>query len=397
MKQLTKKTKSHHRPMTGYICALIAITLCIGLAGCNSSSAYLTINSEDEIVSLAQLKDQWVSRPTTTTRIATYIGDGPPVNIAVHETGNLQSDKVIVFIHGVFSNHEAWRFVAGDLGDDYNLVLVDLPGSGDSDRPDPRTLEPKGYAPDALAERLLQALEIHFSKRKSKPQITITAHSLGGLVAIRMLASTQLRELHEPILSCVERMVLLSPADIEIINPPSLFVEIAELTEEEIMLGDLTGILSEQICEGTLASVTDPSQALREEAYTRYEMLMQRDTRLALQAVFTQTVPMRNGRPDWDPIKRIAAEHKNVDIPCLIVWGARDETLPVAMGYKLTAQLPKAQLNVVSHCMHSVHLEDPALCAELIRSFMQQDTNSVAGDYLSNRFSYNSNSHVNTQ
>lgn len=397
MKKFTGKTKQHSKPMTGYLCALFTTVILFGLGGCNSSSAYLAINSEDEIVSFAQLKDQWQSRPTTTNRIATQIGNGPIVNIAIHETGNLQSNEVIVFIHGVFSDHQAWRFVAGALGDDYNLVLVDLPGSGDSDHTDPRTLEPDGYSPDALAERVLQALEVHFSKRQSKPQITFAAHSLGGMIAIRMLSSTKLRELHKPIINCVKRMVLMSPADIEIINPPPLFVEIAELTQEEIMLGDITGILSDNICEGTLASVTDPEQALREEAYTRYDMLMQRDTRLALQAIFNQTVPMRDGRPDWDPIKRFAADYKNVDVPCLIVWGARDETLPVAMGYKLSAQLPKAQLYIVPDCMHSVHLEDPILCAELIRSYMQEDHISAASTYPTNRYILNPTTHLSTQ
>ena len=110
-------------------------------------------------------------------------------------------------------------------------------------------------------------------------------------------------------------------------------------------------------------------------------MLTQRDTRLALQAVFTQTVPMRDGRPDWPAIHSVVADYANVDVPCLIVWGARDETLPVAMGFKLAAQLPNAQLHVVPDCMHSVHLEDPVLCANLIRDFIAMIPNSDPDDF----------------
>lgn len=359
----------------------VVVLLALGLGGCSASSAYLAIKSEADLVPYAQLTSLWAARPITTNYIPTRIGDGPIVNVAIHETGNMESDHVIVLIHGVFADHRAWRFVASALGDDYDLILIDLPGSGASDCPDPQLLGPDGYAPDAMAERVLQALEVHFADRSTPRQITLAAHSLGGMIAIRMMGSVQLRSRHEQILGLVDRMVLLSPADVEIINPPALFVQIAELTEVEIMLGDLTGLLMDRICQGTRDSFSDPEMALREEAETRYQMLTQRDTRLALQAVFTQTVPMRDGRPDWPAIHRVVADYANVDVPCLIVWGARDETLPVAMGYKLAAQLPNAQLHVVPNCMHSVHLEDPVLCANLIRDFIAMSPNSDPGDF----------------
>lgn len=360
----------------------VVVLLAVVLGGCRASSAYLAIKSEADLVPYAQLTSLWEARPVTTNSIPTRIGDGPIVNVAIHETGNMESDHVIVLIHGVFADHRAWRFVASALGDDYDLILIDLPGSGASDCPDPQLLGPDGYAPDAMAERVLQALEVHLADRRTPRQITLAAHSLGGLIAIRMMGSAQLRSRHEQILGLVDRMVLLSPADIELINPPALFVQIAELTEVEIMLGDITGLLMDRICQGTRASFSDPEMALREEADTRYQMLTQRDTRLALQAVFTQTVPMRDGRPDWPAIHDVVADYANVDVPCLIVWGARDETLPVAMGYKLAAQLPNAQLHVVPNCMHSVHLEDPVLCANLIRDFIAMVPNSDPDDFI---------------
>ncbi len=359
----------------------VVVLLALGLGGCSTSSAYLAIKSETDLAPYAQLTSLWAARPITTKSIPTKIGDGPVVKLAIHETGNMGSDHVIVLIHGVFADHRAWRFVASALGDDYDLIMIDLPGSGASDCPDPQLVGPNGYSPDAMAERVLQALEVHLAHRRPTPQITLVAHSLGGMIAIRMMGSAQLRSRHEQILGLVDRMVLISPADVELINPPALFVQIAELTEVEIMLGDLTGLLMNRVCQGTRDSVSDPEMALREEADTRYQMLTQLDTRLALQAVFTQTVPMRDGRPDWPAIHRVVADYANVDVPCLIVWGARDETLPVAMGYKLAAQLPNAQLHVVPNCMHSVHLEDPVLCANLIRDFIAMIPGSDPHDF----------------
>ncbi len=361
--------------------AEVVILLALGLGGCSASGAYLAIKSEADLVPYAQLTSLWAARSITTNYIPTKIGDGPEVNIAIHETGNMESDHVIVMIHGVFADHRAWRFVASALGDKYDLIMIDLPGSDESDCPDPQLVGPDGYAPDAMAERVLQALDIPLADRRTTRQITLAAHSLGGRIAIRMMASAQLRSRHEQILGLVDRMVLLSPADVELINPPALFVQTAELTEVEIILGDVTGLLMNRICQGTRDSVSDPEMALREEADTRYQLLTQRDTRLALQAVFTQTVPMRDGQPDWPAIRRLVADYANVDVPCLIVWGGRDETLPAAMGYKLAAQLPNAQLHVVPNRMHSVHLEDPMLCANLIRDFITMIPNSDPHDF----------------
>ena len=53
----------------------------------------------------------------------------------------------------------------------------------------------------------------------------------------------------------------------------------------------------------------------------------------------------------------------------LILCGARDETLPASMGYKLRAQLPDARLRILRLSMHSPHVEHPVQTAALVREF----------------------------
>ncbi len=72
---------------------------------------------------------------------------------------------------------------------------------------------------------------------------------------------------------------------------------------------------------------------------------------------------------DWAAVQRIVDDYANVDVPCLILWGAYDDTLPVSMGFKLEDQIPTAELYIVEDCMHSIQLEYPVLVAEAIRSF----------------------------
>jgi pimeloyl-ACP methyl ester carboxylesterase len=75
---------------------------------------------------------------------------------------------------------------------------------------------------------------------------------------------------------------------------------------------------------------------------------------------------------DWDAVRRLEEAYYNITIPCLIVWGDRDETLPLSMGYKLKDQIPSARLVIVPNCKHLLPLEKPALCARLCRSFDPQ-------------------------
>ncbi|MCI0637277.1 MAG: alpha/beta hydrolase, partial [Actinobacteria bacterium] len=67
---------------------------------------------------------------------------------------------------------------------------------------------------------------------------------------------------------------------------------------------------------------------------------------------------------------------------CLIIWGSRDETLPVSMGYKLAAQLPRARLVVVPGCMHSVHLEEPVFSTHAIRAVTESGDTPIGSVLL---------------
>ena len=56
----------------------------------------------------------------------------------------------------------------------------------------------------------------------------------------------------------------------------------------------------------------------------------------------------------------------------MLVWGTRDTTLPLSMGYKLQREIPGAKLTVLEKTMHTVQGERPRLCARLIREFVAE-------------------------
>lgn len=353
----------------------LLLTLVIALCGC-ASQTYRLLQSESAQSRLTALKAGAPELTNRTVQIPTRIGAGPTVRIALHETGNRQASRVIVLIHGCLSDHWTWRFICGFLGEEYCLILVDLPGTGDSDCPDPSVLGPSGYSPDQLADRVLQALDALLAEREQRPDITIVGHSLGGMIALRMMGSPTLRARYEDVIQHVDRMVLLSPGDFALVNPPRALMEIAELTGTQIAFADLFGILRDKIAQAVRDSVADPEHASREHVERLLEMLRDQRRRASLQAMLKQAVPMKNGGLDWPTIERFVSEYENVDVPCLIVYGARDQTLGVATGYKLAAQIPTGFLYILPGCKHSVQLDRPRICAEIIRRF--SDTGSTA-------------------
>ena len=86
-------------------------------------------------------------------------------------TGTFGHGPTIVLVHGLGSRPEHWLPTARLLARRHRVVLVDLPGHGLSDMPEPLTLE-----------RAAQALDQSLEAQAPIPCILV-GHSVGGLVA----------------------------------------------------------------------------------------------------------------------------------------------------------------------------------------------------------------------
>jgi pimeloyl-ACP methyl ester carboxylesterase len=57
-------------------------------------------------------------------------------------------------------------------------------------------------------------------------------------------------------------------------------------------------------------------------------------------------------------------------VPVLLVWGDQDRVVPVAQARRDAAQLPDAQVLVLSGCSHLPHVEDPAAFGRALVAFL---------------------------
>ena len=337
-------------------------------AGCTGPQ----LKSEDEIEEFAAAKRAALSLRTRASLVRVDAGRGP-MRLAVAETGDGDADRVIVLLHGVLSDSAVWRFMRADVADGYDLMAVDLPGSGRSDRPDPSTLGRGAYGPPMLARYVLAALRERLAARGEDDgaSVTIVAHSLGGMVTLRMFADPSIRADYADVLDRVDGLVLFTPADVAIEKDIPTFRAIAEVSDFVVGVANLTGLLRMKVAVSTRDGVVDRDHAVKEEAMRMNALLLDRERRRASQAMIKNAVPRNGVRPDWRRIEQIVQTYRNVDVPVLIVWGARDELLPLSMGFKLQYHLPQARLHVINRGMHCLPVERPGDCARLVRQFVE--------------------------
>ncbi|EXG81732.1 alpha/beta fold hydrolase [Cryptosporangium arvum] len=95
--------------------------------------------------------------------------DGVALNVATAGTGT-----PIVLLHGFPQTHLMWRHVAADLAADHTVIVPDLRGYGDSDKP------AEGYA-----KRTMAADVVAVAKALGHDRFALAGHDRGALVAIR--------------------------------------------------------------------------------------------------------------------------------------------------------------------------------------------------------------------
>jgi pimeloyl-ACP methyl ester carboxylesterase len=62
------------------------------------------------------------------------------------------------------------------------------------------------------------------------------------------------------------------------------------------------------------------------------------------------------------------------DIPCLIIWGEKDNLMPyLEYYYKFQKQLPNADYVTIADAGHAPFVEKTALVHEKLRTFLMQD------------------------
>lgn len=247
----------------------------------------------------------------------------------------------LVLLHGLLVTHHAFRAILDPLAVDRRVIALDLPGCGESDRPDPDDAD--GYALPWLAERVHEVLGA-----LGVQQCDLLAHSLGGAVAVELVTRVP---------ALVRRLVLVDA----VVFPMELPLE-----GRMALLPRLGPYLWKQLYRRSelrrhLQRVLSTPELLDERAVDVYWDRLGRDggreAAYAMLQQMTRLEPLRERLP-------------KVQAPTLVVWGDRDALMPVDTGERLAKLVPGARLVVVEGCGHAVPEERPEALVELVRGFL---------------------------
>jgi pimeloyl-ACP methyl ester carboxylesterase len=256
------------------------------------------------------------------------------------------SGPPVVLIHGMVNSSRHWEEVALRLADRYTVIAPDLIGHGDS------AAVRGDYSIGAHAASIRDMLAVIGIDRA-----TIVGHSLGGGVAMQFFYQFPQR---------TERLVLVSSG--------GLGHEVSPLLRSAALPG-MSGVIGVVAHRRILDSLWELGKRLRARGHSK--------------GVYVQAI-VRALRPLEQPGARAAFLHtlrSVIDVhgqrvsavdrlyllgsmPTLVVWGERDNTIPLEHGRALHEAVPHSRFETLPRAAHFPHLEDPEGLARVLGEFI---------------------------
>lgn len=253
--------------------------------------------------------------------------------------------ETFVLLHGYAANSFTWRHWVTALSARGRVIMVDMKGFGEAPKPDDGKYDPLHFA--SLIADLLERLEVD--------NVTLIGHSLGGGIAL--LATLTLEDRGE---RRVRRLIVISGAAYRQRLPP--FVALAHRPRLSAALVRLVGPRF-IIRRALLAIVHDRDTVTDAQVAAYAEPLEKADGVRALLEVGRRIVP--------EEIDELSARYREIDVPVLLLWGRHDRVIPVAIGRRLEAELPRARLEILDDCGHLPPEELPEASLAIVESFLE--------------------------
>lgn len=228
-----------------------------------------------------------------------------------------KNGKPMVLLHGWGQNIEMMRPVGEFFKNDYRVIIIDLPGHGNSDEP---SYAYTIYDYVAIVHKMLKKLDVE--------NPILIGHSFGGKIS---LVYSSMYE--------VDKLIVLGSPYKKAIKKLSLKVKVLK------QLKKIPGM-----------------------------------------KIFEDVIKQNMGSTDYrnaSPIMRqVLVNHVNLDVtdvlknikaPTLIIWGRKDEMVPVKDAIELEEQIPNAGLVIIENATHYAYLEQLSYVIKIINSLLKEE------------------------
>ena len=243
-----------------------------------------------------------------------------------------------MFVHGLGCDQRMWRYVAPSFEADFTVILMDLPGCGQSDilAFDPeRHSKLEGYAQDIL--EVIEALNLQ--------DVIFVGHSVSGMLG----AIASIRQPQR-----FSKLIMVAPSPCYLNHPPDYLGGFDRADIEELLDLMDKNYMGWASFLAPLAMGNSESPELVQELENSFCSTDPITAKALAKATFY--ADCRSLLPD-------------IVTPCLVLQCTEDALVPEAVGEYLHQQIPNSSYIKLTATGHCPHLSHPIETAAFIRSY----------------------------
>ncbi|MCH5642558.1 alpha/beta fold hydrolase [Gordonia sp. ABSL49_1] len=258
------------------------------------------------------------------------------------------SGDTLLLIHGMAGSALTWDAVFPALSRTHRVIAPDLPGHGASDKP-------RGdYSLGAFAAFLRDLLdELGIDK------VTVVGQSLGGGIAMQFTYQHPDR---------CERLVLMSSGGLGPDVSWILRLLAAPGAEFVLPLIAPNPILRAGEKVRSWASSAGIHSPRADQTWRAYSSLAEADTRRAFLRTLRSVVDHRG-----QAVSALNRLYLNEELPTLLIWGDKDDIIPVAHGIAAHEAMPGSRLEILPGVGHYPHAESPEAVVGILDEFLSTE------------------------
>ena len=247
------------------------------------------------------------------------------------ESGN--SEKTLVLIHGLGASAERWNNVIPFFSDHYRVIVPDLIGFGQSDKP----------AVDYTIDFFVDFLEKFIAAVGVKHPFIIGS-SLGGQISAEYTSSHSKE---------VRKLVLVSPSGIMKQSTPAL--------DGYIMAAMYPNKIS---AKNAFELMEGSGKHVDEEIISGFVERMKRPN--AKLAFMSTILGLKNS-------ESIKSKLESISSQTLLIWGTDDPVIPIMHAEGFTSSIQNCTFCKMHGCGHTPYVQDPESFVSNVMSFLLAD------------------------
>jgi 2-hydroxy-6-oxonona-2,4-dienedioate hydrolase len=269
----------------------------------------------------------------------TALDDG--FNIRYDEYGK-DNPRHILFIHGLGSSSIVWRDIPQALSEQFHTICVDLIGFGGSDKP---LLNYTISYFSQFVKSFLRQIGINDSDK-----VTIIGHSLGGYIAADYAIENKEQ---------IEKLVLIDSSGM-LDRPTSLLEQYLDAAMETDPISRYSKV--KKVFEGLMSQ---PFRLLPIITDIFISVIEKPGAKHAFESAFRNSTATSINMERLEKIK---------DLPCLIIWGEKDDLIPLEHIDRFRQILKDADTIVIDDAGHSPFVEKTAIVYQKLLTFLIDKT-----------------------